>query len=134
MQPIVLPIVSHLGAFFAFLFQLLNGNGIRESAPMALFANPRSRRWPQPFDQPLPATARWAANLPTDVKPLALLHGFPRIAATLARLWEDGERLQTYLDDLLVDRRGGRQGFPPDIHHELLLLSEYCNGRYAAGP
>jgi len=131
-QPPVLLTVSPLGAFLAFAFRLSNGDGIYESVPMALFANPRNRRWPQPFDQPPPATARWAASLPDGVKPMALLQRFPRIATTLARWWDDDERLQIYLDDLLVDRRGGRRGFPPDIHYELLILSEYCDGRFLA--
>ena len=33
---------------------------------------------------------------------------------------------------LLVDRRGGRRGFPGDAHRELLSLREYIDGRYPA--
>jgi tankyrase len=45
-------------------------------------------------------------------------------------LWQDNIRLQLYLEDLLVDRRRGRRGFPPEIHNELLILREYREGRY----
>ena|SRR5664279_4855638 len=101
---------------------------------MVSVTSSRGRRGSQPFDQPLPTTARWVANLPDEVQPLALLQRLPRIANRLARLWEDDEALPIYFDDLLVDRRGGRQGFPPDIHHELLVLWEYWKGRQTAAP
>lgn len=101
---------------------------------MDSFTSSRGRRWPQPFAQTLPVTARWVASLPDEVQPLALLQKLPRIANRLARLWDDDESLQIYFDDILVDRRGGRQGFPADIHHELLVLREYWNDRQAAAP
>ena len=133
-QPLGLLNCLLFGAFLAKLFQVLHGDGIQGSAPMVSFTNPRGRRWPQPFDQPLPITARWVASLPDEVQPLALLQRLPRIANRLARLWEDDEALQIYFDDILVDRRGGRQGFPPDIHHELLVLWEYWKARHAPAP
>ena len=87
------------------------------------------RRWLQPFDQQLPAATRWAKSLPVDVQPLGLLQTFPRIANALARLWKNDLERQMYLDDLLADRRGGRQGFPPDVQYELLVLWEYAKSR-----
>ena len=65
-----------------------------------------------------------------EVRPIALIQGFPRIANTMARLWHDDIGLRRYLEDLLNDRRGGRRGFPPEIHHEVLVLREYYEGRY----
>jgi hypothetical protein len=100
---------------------------------MASIADPRNRRWRQPLDQQLPATARWAAGLPSEVQPLALLQRFPRIANDLARVWHDDTELPLHLDDLLTDRRGGRQGFPPEIHQELLMLRDYCDRRRRSG-
>ena len=94
--------------------------------------NPQRRRWTQPFDQPLPATARWVASLPEHVQPLALLQQFPRIANALARVWHDNLESRLYLDDLLIDRRGGRQGFPADVHHELLVLREHYEQQSSA--
>ena len=86
----------------------------------------------QPLNSHLPATARWVESLPAEVRPLALIQGFPRIANALARLWQDPIALRRYLDDLLHDRRGGRRGFPPEIHHEVQILREYCEDRYPA--
>jgi hypothetical protein len=93
-------------------------------------SGPSDRRRPQPFNQQLPSTAKWAAHLPAAVQLPALLQTIPRIANAIARLWQDDAQLRQYLDELLTDRRGGRQGFPPDVHHELVLLREYCDGRY----
>jgi len=93
-------------------------------------SDPRNRRSLQPLNQQLPATAKWAAGVPVEVQPQALLQTFPRIANTLARLWHDNIGLRNYLDELLVDRRGGRRGFPPEIQSELLILRAYCEGRY----
>jgi hypothetical protein len=101
-----------------------------ERTPLASFSEPWYKRRLQPLNQQLPATEKWAAGLPVEVRPLALLQRFPRIANALARLWQDNIGLRLYLDDLLVDRRGGRRGFPPQIHNELLILREYHEGRY----
>jgi hypothetical protein len=92
---------------------------------LALSSDPRNRRWPQPLNLQLPATARWAASLPVEIRPLTLLQRIPRIANTIARLWQDDIGLAQYLDGLLTDRRGGRLGFPPEIHHELVQLRAY---------
>ena len=67
----------------------------------------------------------WASALPDDVLPNALLAKFPRIANLLAVLWQDPNSLRRYIDDLLVDKRGNRQGFPLDILRELLALRAY---------
>ena len=101
---------------------------------MASSSEDRKRRRPQPLNQQLPAAAKWIASLPVEVQPRALLQRLPRIANALARLWQDDVRLRFYLDDLLVDRRGGRHGFPPEILNELLVLREYCEGRYPEAP
>jgi hypothetical protein len=98
--------------------------------PLATSSEPGNRRRLQPLNQQLPATARWAASLPAEVQPLALLQAFPRVANALARLWQDDIGLELYLDELLVDRRGGRRGFPPEIHNELLTLRAYHAGRF----
>ena len=102
--------------------------------PLASSSGDRKRRRPQPLNQQLPSTAKWAASLPLEVQPRALLKTLPRIANAVARLWHDKIGLQLYLDDLLVDRRGARRGFPPEIHNELLVLREYCEGGYPGGP
>ncbi|MGH8864974.1 MAG: hypothetical protein ACREVZ_10095, partial [Burkholderiales bacterium] len=46
---------------------------------------------------------------------------FPRIHQTLLALWGTGPG-ETYLDGLIMDDRGNRQGFPPDVLRALLVL------------
>jgi hypothetical protein len=96
--------------------------------------DPAWSRRREAFNQPLPATFRWVETFPEAVRPVALLHRFPRIANLLARVWNDEARLHSHLDSLLTDRRNGRQGFPPDVHNELLTLRELAEGRYPATP
>ena len=83
------------------------------------------RRKAMPADHLLPATVNWLANLPLELQPNATRDAFPRIANTLALLWTRPEPLRDYLDDLLVDSRGGRRGFPLAILQELHALSAY---------
>jgi hypothetical protein len=97
---------------------------------MASASDPRNRRRLQPLNQEVPATARWAATLPDEVRPRTLLQRLPRIANALARLWPDRVALRQYFDELLVDRRGRRRGFSPEILNELQILRDYHEGRY----
>jgi hypothetical protein len=46
---------------------------------------------------------------------------FPRIHERLVTLWGSGPG-ETYLDGLIMDDRGNRQGFPPDVLRGLLVL------------
>jgi hypothetical protein len=88
----------------------------------------------QPINQALPATLKWVESLPPEFQPAATLRDYPRIVNALARSWNDREAFSAYLDSLLVDRRGGRRGFPGDVHHELVCLQEYFDGRYPSSP
>ena len=54
--------------------------------------------------------------------PIELGRHFPRIANSLAANWKEPDATRIYLDDLLHDRRGNRQGFPPAISAELIAL------------
>ena len=51
----------------------------------------------------------------------ALEEKFPRIAKALCELWGQ-EGYSPYLQSLVFDERGGRQGFPPDVSMELFTL------------
>ena len=46
---------------------------------------------------------------------------FPRIHQRLVTLWGSGPG-EDYLDGLILDDRGNRQGFPPDVLRALLVL------------
>lgn len=73
----------------------------------------------------LGVTQAWIATLPPDVRPVLLAAQFPRIANRLRFLWKQVARCEAYLDDLLVDRRGTRKGFPLAITEELSALREH---------
>jgi len=57
--------------------------------------------------------------------PIHLACRFPRVLNQIARLWNRPARLDDYFDDLLIDRRGGRQGFPFAVASELSALKHY---------
>lgn len=95
--------------------------------PSGRDANGLRRR--QPYNEPLPSTMRWAAALPSELRPFALLRKYPRIANLLARDWSDPAECQRYFDNLLNDRRGRRMGFPVEVLEDLLTLRDYYQGR-----
>lgn len=82
-----------------------------------------------PMNEPLPATMKWIARLPTSVRPYALLRQFPRLANALAMNARDNAALSACLYDLLVDHRGRRKGFPSEVESELLALRKYFGDR-----
>ena len=51
---------------------------------------------------------------------------FPRILASIVTLWSD-IGLRPYFDRLVIDERAGagaaRQGFPPEVMEEIMLLA-----------
>jgi hypothetical protein len=83
------------------------------------------RRVSEPANGLLRPTMNWASRLPSDTRPNSLLTKFPRIANLIAVLWQDPNSLRRYVDDLLVDKRGNRQGFPLDVLRELFALRAY---------
>ena len=92
-------------------------------APAAKPAEPgdwHSQRRSRPVDRLLPVASVWAAALPAPLRPRALIAHYPRIANLLALQWTDGGACPAYFDELLMDRRGRRQGFPPPVHDELV--------------
>jgi len=81
------------------------------------------RRPPLPTDHALAGTTvEWILSLAPTTRPAQLADAIPRIANALAERWGDSQSASDYLNDLLIDRRGGRQGFPPAIKRELVGL------------
>lgn len=70
------------------------------------------------------ATVKWLSNLDEKQRPEMLSGQFPRIANKLALLWPDPLATLAYLDELMFDKRGNRQGFPIAISLELATLKE----------
>jgi ankyrin repeat protein len=57
-----------------------------------------------------------------DKYPFQLEARFPRIVDRIAQLWSS-PRIADYFSELLIDVRGGRRGFPPEIAREIYRLS-----------
>ena len=76
----------------------------------------------QDNDVLLNTTLTWMASLPKNVRPMELGRRFPRIANRIAKSWRFVARCEEYLDTLVVDRRGNRKGFPPEVAQELTNL------------
>ncbi|WP_354675459.1 hypothetical protein [Cupriavidus alkaliphilus] len=84
------------------------------------------RRAPSPDDAVLSDVAmRWLLSLPAGARPLLLCRRYPRIGNQLAALSANPAALHAFLVELLIDKRGGRQGFPDGIALELSRLHEY---------
>ena len=64
----------------------------------------------------------WILNLDPDARPIHLADGIPRLANALAERWNQPDVAGAFVSDLLIDRRGGRKGFPPEIKRELVML------------
>jgi hypothetical protein len=91
------------------------------------------RRPPRPSDQTLIVDAeRWLAALPDEAQSLALPTRFPRIVNNIVARLSDPHELADYMDDLLVDRRGNRTGFPMAVMTDLIRLNSHFlkTGRY----
>ncbi|MBI4755157.1 MAG: hypothetical protein HY778_07015 [Betaproteobacteria bacterium] len=68
---------------------------------------------------------RFLVRLPESVRPSQAAHRFPHVINRLARLWTHPRAVERYFDDLLIDQRGGRQGFPLAILSEFFALKEH---------
>ena len=86
------------------------------------------RRAPRHTDEALTGTTRaWLRKLPSGRQPQRLCVLYPRVANRIAWCWNDATLLPQVLDDLLVDRRGGRKGFPRSVVVELKRLRDYAD-------
>jgi len=83
----------------------------------------RHRVPPRHRDEELSDDAvNWLARLPEDFRPAALAERFPRVVNRLAQLWQDPGLTEHFLDELVVPRRPGRQGFPAEVTVDLQSL------------
>ena len=88
------------------------------------------RRGARECDRALTGTSRrWLRELPPRRRPLRLCETHSRVANRIAWCWADVGLSEALLDDLLTDRRGGRQGFAPIIVRELQRLRDF-NGQH----
>ena len=59
--------------------------------------------------------ASWIASLPPKARPHPLVAQFARIANFIRAMWADPPACRAYFDELFLDRRGGRKGFPAPL-------------------
>lgn len=59
-----------------------------------------------------------------DDYPSALESRYERILNRIVELW-DSPKINEYFSDLLIDKRGGRQGFPQDVLKDILKLRDF---------
>jgi hypothetical protein len=87
------------------------------------------RRTPVPTDRAMAGvTLDWLLGLPAQVRPNQTAERYPRVANRIAQAWLNGQRCEETLNELLLDHRGGRRGFPPEVELELRSLKEYRAG------
>ena len=58
-----------------------------------------------------------------DSYPHELEKQYPRVLNRIIELWNTTQ-IDAYFIDLLVDKRGGRQGFPPEVARDIYRLSQ----------
>lgn len=119
---------------------------VRESAAKASARAPAGGESPRPPDQPGVRYGRRRSDpprsapqvrtlnehavallqiLPAQIRLAALRGSFPRIVNHIAAVWDDPRAFDNYIDSLLIDTRGKRQGFPFPVIAELAELRTY---------
>ena len=64
-------------------------------------------------------------TLPVGVKPILMSIDFPHIVNKISELWARPILLDRYFEELSLDARGGRKGFPLGVALELANLREH---------
>jgi hypothetical protein len=70
-------------------------------------------------------TRLWLLRLPPKLRPTTLADSYPRVVNRIARDWSDNFMLEVCFEDLMVDRRGGRRGFPKMALQEIKRLHHF---------
>ena len=84
------------------------------------------RRSPQPEDLVLSEKAnKWIASLAAELRPEALADRYPRITNLIAEQWRQPTKMDKFFDEVFVDSRGGRKGFPFGVLMELTTLKNF---------
>ena len=68
---------------------------------------------------------KWLEKLPPEAQPKETVEQYPRLVNRIATAWKHPEELMEYIDELLVNTRGDRAGFPMKIALELATLKDY---------
>lgn len=57
--------------------------------------------------------------------PKRLCANYPKIVEKICLLWLDPKVLHKYFTELMTTDRTNREGFPPEVHHEIFVISNY---------
>ena len=109
------------GAVAALIRRIARGHGPRDTSGDSMPARIRG----QDEHRLGPAAVALLESLPAHLR-LATLRGqYPRLLNRVACAWHDSASFDETIDSLIIDRRGGRQGFPFEVLLELTELREY---------
>lgn len=102
--------------------------------PVPAAGGPRTSRWRRQPPARLSVRAhRLIIELKRIGEPVSVLaRRFPHVLNRIADAWPAPGIVVDLIDDLLVDRRGARRGFPADALAELLLTRQLCVQRLAS--
>jgi hypothetical protein len=101
----------------------------RRGAPEADAPAPRQRT-PEALTQ---RSRRALAELRRGGIPAEVLaERFPHVLNRLGEAWETPTAVLESIGELLVDRRGGRMGFPPEALNAILAVRRHCVRRIVA--
>jgi hypothetical protein len=118
-------IQSELRALYSF-YRERTRPGERSTRPAPSGVGPESRKAPSLYDRSMNASAaKWLRELPAAIRPNTASVRFPRIINRLARYWDSPQMVDEIFDDLLMIKRPGRKGFPPDVLAEFRALQMY---------
>jgi hypothetical protein len=99
---------------------------LTSNADFSVVAFHAMRADPGPEEQRLSDQAcELMSALDQSLRPAVLAARYPRIVNKVAELWRRPRLMDRYFDELLLDDRGNRQGFPLDILLELTALKEH---------
>ena len=104
---------------------------ITEADAVTVVEDWSKHRKAKPVRRLLPISEKWFDTLPTDAFPAALAAQYPRIINCIAVQWNDVRWCLAYFEELLVDRRGGRRGFPADVLRDLQSLHALWHGGHS---
>ncbi len=70
-------------------------------------------------------TSEWLTAMPEHVRPTHLPQAFPRVANKIFNAWKRPEACLKVFDELMMDSRGTRKGFPLEVAREITNLRVY---------
>jgi hypothetical protein len=74
--------------------------------------------------------SQWYSRLDPDLRPVHLFANYPQIARQIVAIWGQPPQCNAFIDQLLIAKREGRQGFPPEVAQELLALGAFYKDKY----